>query len=171
MLSILRGGHLYGSSRDIRGSFKCVCFSEAPIPVIAQMVANKDSRYAPLGVIVDKTWLFGQGGRPVIYEPENEYQALPEELQYRHVRYDPVNGIDFTWEREWRIRVDSLPLNPEWTTFVVPNRAIVESLKEEHLEAQRYNVWATGDVAAGSLESFPWHFLVLEDLGLEIDFG
>src|SRR6266404_5831262 len=139
-LSIVRGGRIYGGTGHVRGGYRCVCFSEAPIAVIAQMVANRDSRYAPLGVMVDKTWLFAQGGRPVIYQPESEFETLPESIRYRHVRYDPVASIDVTWEREWRIRTDSLQLDPRATTFVVPGRAIMESLVAEHVDLQRYEV-------------------------------
>ncbi|GAG63688.1 unnamed protein product, partial [marine sediment metagenome] len=32
-----------------------------------------------------------------------EYDILPEELKYRHVRYELESDIDFTWEREWRL--------------------------------------------------------------------
>jgi hypothetical protein len=170
-LSIVRGGRLNGGTGHVRGGYRCVCFSEAPIAVIAQMVANQDSRYAPLGVMVDKTWLFAQGGRPVIYQPESEFDALPEDIRYRHVRYDPVSGVDVTWEREWRIRTDSLELDPRATTFVVPSRAIIESLVDEHVDLQRYEVAALGDAAAEALSAYPWHFLSLDDLGLEIDFG
>lgn len=39
---------------------------------------------------------------------------------YRFVPYDPLNGIDYTWEREWRIKTDSLTLDPNNTLVVVP---------------------------------------------------
>ena len=170
-LSIMRSGVLHGNSRDIRGGYRCVCFSEAPIAVLAQMMSDQSSRYAPYGVMLDKTWLFGQGGRPAIYQPEEEFELLPEEIRYRHVRYDPVKGEDYTWEREWRIKTDALRLDPACTTFIVPNRAIIDSLKDGHAESQRYNTWAAPDVAYMSLKAFPWHFIALEDLGVQIDFG
>jgi len=170
-LSILYGRHLNGGIRNIRGGYRCVCFSEAPITVLARMLADRESRYAPLGVMVDKLWLFAQGGRPVIYQPEAEYEILPEALRYRHVRYEPDRGIDFSWEREWRLHADRLALNPAETTLVAPSRAIVDSLKAEHLENQRMAVYDLGEDAAYALQAFEWHFLVLDDLGLDVDFG
>lgn len=171
--SIVRGQRLLGSDRNIRGGHKCICFSEAPISVMAQMLANRESRYAPFGIMIDKTWLFGQGGRPVIYQPESEFSLLPEALQYRHVRYEPDRrkDRDFSWEREWRLRADSLVLEPSMTTLVVPHRHVVEHFKEEHATNQQSEVFGLGDVGYISVSSLPWHFLVLEDLGLEIDFG
>jgi hypothetical protein len=79
-------------------------------------------RYAPLGVMVDKRWLYERGGRPVIYQSHAEFDELPESKQHLHVRYEPDQGIDYSWEREWRIKTDSLELDPEQTTIVVPSR-------------------------------------------------
>jgi hypothetical protein len=148
-----------------------MCFSEAPISVIAHMVADRESRYAPLGVMIDKTWFFAQGGRPVIYQLEAEYELLPEGIRYRHVRYEPNNGIDFTWEREWRLHADALALDPATTTLVVPSRDVAEYFKGEHLEAQQRLAADFGQDAAFAIEAFPWNFLVLEDLGVRVDFG
>ena len=144
--SILKSRELRGGTGFIKGGYKCVCFSEAPIGVLSHMLGNEDMRYAPLGVIVSKEWLLGKGGRPVIYQTEAEFDLLPEGLRYRHVRYEPHNGVDFTWEREWRIRAEALPLDPEQTTIVVPSR-------------QWLDVY--GDQG--------WHFLVLDDLGVKAE--
>jgi hypothetical protein len=54
----------------------------------------------------------------VIYQTDPERASLPQGLQWRHVRYEPPN-IDFTWEREWRICTDILPLEPQATLVVV----------------------------------------------------
>jgi len=39
---------------------------------------------------------FSKGGRPVIYQPTEEYDVLPEKLKWHHQIYDPVNGKDYT---------------------------------------------------------------------------
>jgi hypothetical protein len=172
--SIVRSCKLIASTGNIVGGHKCVCFSEAPIAVLAQMLAPGDAQYAPLGVMVDKAWLFNQGGRPVIYQPRAEYDVLPDSHKYRHVNYDPINAAgpdDVTWEREWRVQCDSIPLDPAQVTLIVPFRSMVESYKQGHLQEQQDEAYALGDAAFQALQSPPWHFLVLEDLGLEIDFG
>jgi len=120
--NILIEGRLAGTSGFIRGGYKCICFSESPITELvslfklSELAAQQSQRpkYEPYGVAVTKDWLFARGGRPVIYQPDSEYEQLPESLRYRHVRYEPP-GIDFTWEREWRLCANELRLEPEST--------------------------------------------------------
>ena len=102
---------LIGGTGGITDTLRCVCFSEAPISKLSAILADRSQlgfRYAPFGVMIDKDWLFEKGGRPVIYQPE--------------VDYEPAKGIDFTWEREWRIQTEELKLDPSQVTLVVPNR-------------------------------------------------
>ena len=75
---------------------------------------------------------------------------LPENMRYRHVRFElrTRGSIDHSWEREWRIRADELPVNPTQATLVVPSRKWKESCSKR----------VTGN----------WHFIVLEDLGVEV---
>lgn len=170
-INILRSGHIRGGNGFIRGGYTCVCFSEAPINVLSQILANPSvhgMRYAPFGVMVSKLWLFRQGGRPAIYQPEAEYELLHEEQRYRHVRYEPDRGIDLTWEREWRLKTAQLGLDPGETTFVVPTRAWEKRFMEEHAGDQQGLALLLGESAALAIEPFPWHFVVLEDLGVEV---
>jgi hypothetical protein len=173
-INILRCGHIRGGNGFIRGGYTCVCFSEAPISVLSQILANPSihgMRYAPFGVMVSKLWLFRQGGRPAIYQPEAEYELLHEEQRYRHVRYDPDHGIDLTWEREWRLKTAQLALDPGEVTFVVPTRAWEKRFMEEHAGDQQGLALVFGEDAALAIESFPWHFVVLEDLGVEVSWA
>lgn len=105
LLTIVSEGRLLGGAGMIRGGYKCVCFTEAPLPAIAGGFVNPESfsRYSPFGLMFDKSWLYANGGRPVIYQPDTDFNALPEDMRWRHVRYEPlaVPPIDFTWEREW----------------------------------------------------------------------
>ena len=106
--SIVFERRLRGSNCQIRGGWNCVCFTEAPEGSFHQVIG----RYKPFGIQVPKAWLFERGGRPVIYETNAEYDVLPDEIKWRHVRYEPSADppFDFSWEREWRIQVDELPL-------------------------------------------------------------
>ena len=165
---ILRGGALVGDNGFIRGGYRCVCFSEAPISVLAQVLASSREdgmRYAPFGVMVGKSWLFKQGGRPVIYQAHEEFDLLHESQRYRHVRYEPHLGRDHTWEREWRIQTAMLPLDPEHTTFVVPTRDWVHRFHAEHADDMAMNNY---NVQIPIVEPPPWHFIALEDLGVEV---
>lgn len=165
--AILRERQLRGGTGNIKGGYTCVCFSEAPIgklgQILAQPMAHK-VRYKPYGVMVAKEWLFSQGGRPAIYQPDGEFTDLPESHRHRHVCYDPP-GVDFSWEREWRIRTDALALDPESTTVVVPNRKWADSMRREHQAAQSRKAMLTHGLG---IEVFPWHFIALEDLGVPI---
>jgi hypothetical protein len=114
-VSIFASRKLHGSTRDIRGGYKCVCFTEAPPAKLAAILAEPEHckmRYKPFGVMVTKQWLFERGGRPAIYQPDNEFDLLHERHRYRHVRYEP-GKVDYTWEREWRLAADEIDLEPE----------------------------------------------------------
>jgi len=97
LLLMIGEGRIVGGAGLIRGGYRCVCFTEAPLPAIADGFVNEKAftRYSPFGLMFDKTWLFARGGRPVIYQPDADYVALPEDMRWRHVRYEPPQ-IDFT---------------------------------------------------------------------------
>lgn len=122
---VLRAGNGF-----IRDGYNCVCFTEAPEDVFHQIVG----RYKKFGIRISKKWLFAHGGRPVIYQSDDEYPVLPEELGWRHVRYEPdaEPPIDFSWEREWRIRTNELALPSQEVTVIVPSEYYVQQLEMEH---------------------------------------
>ncbi|MBK5170010.1 hypothetical protein [Paraburkholderia domus] len=159
LISILTEKRLRGASGMIKGKYNCVCFSEAPIATLTHLLARPGQsgyKYQPYGITVEKQWLFEKGGRPVIYATDSEYVHLDPSLQYRFVKFD-LRGpapVDFTWEREWRILTEGLPIAPEEVTVVVPTRDAKEAI-ETHL----------GQVGHAA----PWHFLVLSDLGVPIE--
>ena len=93
-------------------------------------------RYKPFGVMVSKSWLFERAGRPVIYQPESEFDLLHETQRFRHKEYDPPS-VDFTWEREWRIRTDALELDPGAVSLVVPNRGFLTQMCARFREVGR----------------------------------
>lgn len=170
--TILYEGRLRGGTGNIKGGYTCVCFTEAPLEVLPQGFVNSTafSRYSPFGIMFDKRWLFEQGGRPVIYQADADYAALPEALRWRHVRYEPHGAapIDFTWEREWRIRADELLFNPGVATVVLPSRHWYEALRHEHEAAQDSEIDAfvmagmTQHEAEQHRQGFPWAGVWLE---------
>lgn len=172
--NILTEAQLRGGTGYIRGEYRCVCFTETPISKLGYVLANPDvanMRYKPLGIMVDKKWLFEQGGRPVIYQPSTDYEKLPEELRYRHVRLEldsRATQVDLTWEREWRVKTDSLSLPVDKTTVILPTRRWRDVLAELHADNVRSQVQQIGKDAAPSVMPYPWHIIVLEDLGIPI---
>ena len=128
LLQILHEGKLRGTSTYIKSNENCVCFTEAPIVemssifLLNEIASSKEERprYEPYGVAVTKEWLFKQGGRPVIYDQPEGYDKLSNELKYRFVPYNPEEGLDYTYEREWRIKTDVLQLDHKNTLVIVP---------------------------------------------------
>jgi hypothetical protein len=145
-----------------------VCFSESPIDVLARLFASTGHsfRYRPFGIMVPKAWLFAKGGRPVIYQPEADFELLPQALQHRHVRFDePGKARDFTFEREWRIAADELHLEPASCTLIVPDREWDYRLREEHEQRDMLRARALGMNPFVRISNYDWHVLALGDLG------
>ena len=169
--AIVAEQRLLGTGSRIRGGYCCVCFSEAPLSSLSGGLVNERyySRYSPFGILVSKNWLFARGGRPVIYQTEDEYQLLPESLRWRHMRYDireDVENVDFAWEREWRLPVAALEFDNLVATLVVLDSAWAHRLVTEHDRNEDYRVlqYTTifdEGVAEMYREPFKWRVLTL----------
>jgi len=170
MCKIIKEKLLLGSNEKIKGGYKFVCFSEAPLASLRNGLVNTTeySHYSAFGVMFDKRWIFAKGGRPAIYQTDNEFYSLPEILRWRHVRYEP-NGeelIDFTWERKWRIKCEALPIDPSYTAIVVPNRVWAQRMLSEHESEQDFRIFqyslVLDEILAQQYRAeFPWRIFVL----------
>jgi len=165
--NIVRDQILIAGDRFIKGGYKCVCFSEAPLSSLTNGLVSPKyySAYSPFGILVSKTWLYQQGGRPVIYQTDNEFYLLSENVQWKHVRYEPPT-VDFSWEREWRIRTDSLKFSSQTASIVVPNSYWADRLIGDHENEQEYNVWQystifDNDIAQSFYKPFSWNIINL----------
>ena len=163
-LSILGSKKINGGERN--GS-RCVCFSEAPISSLGRIIASKNQqiRYSPYGFMFAKKYLFELGARPAIYQSKEEYNCLSEEIKYRHVTVDfsGESDVEYMWEREWRIKTDSLSISPEEVTLILPNRELEDKMKDENFE-HNLSLNVAGIFYAARLD---WHCIVLEDLGFD----
>jgi hypothetical protein len=154
----------------VRGSQRCVCFSETPLSVLKHGLVNSRgfSRYSKFGVLFRKDDVFASGGRPVIYQPEPEYSLLPEALRWRHVRLDLSSNppIDFTWEREWRLPVDRFVFAPDRVTVILPDSGFLKRLDNELRDESFFNAWAytevLGEVAWLYDTGNPWRMEALK---------
>lgn len=165
--TIIHDQCLRGGSTKTRGGYECVCFTEAPLASLEQGLVNPSvySRYSPFGIMFEKSWLFAYGGRPVIYQSDAEFVALPEELRWRHVRYEP-EAVDFTWEREWRIRCGELHFTPNDACLVVPSQDWADRLIEQYDADEDFKVFRYLQVmeeffAEQYREDFPWRIALL----------
>jgi len=159
---------VFGSNTKIRDGSDCVCFSEAPLSSLKNGLLNASfySPYSPFGIITTKENIYRLGGRPVIYQPENEFGQLGEENRWRHVRYEPPR-IDFTWEREWRLKTNEYILIPTDTQIIVPDRDWARRLIEEYQDEQNWQTLQYAQImdeliAIQYEDPFPWIVVELE---------
>jgi hypothetical protein len=116
----------------------------------------------------EKNWIFERGGRPVIYQPDSDFDLLPEDLRWRHVRFEPTGEkvIDWTWEREWRVRCDELAFTPAYAVIVVPNDQWANKLRRLHdayqdMIVELYAEAIDQDIAGIWRGHFPWRVVPL----------
>lgn len=164
---IVACGSIHGAGSKIKGGYPCVCFSEAPLTSLKYGLVNPAaySRYSPFGIRFKKEWIFERGGRPVIYQPDSEFNLLPDTLRWRHMRYEP-GGIDFTWEREWRVNCSELQFTPEVASVVMPNKEWAERLIQDHAQEQefqvrQYSLFMDEQLAEQYRERFVWTIWLL----------
>ena len=175
LCSIIDDQAIRGGFGKIRGGYQCVCFTEAPLAALARGLVNLSdySKYQPFGVMYDKTHVFAQGGRPVIYQSEPEYLDLPEGMRWRHMRYEPIaippaeKTTDFTWEREWRVQCELFSAAPHVAALLLPTFAWANQLLQLYDERQDLVVAEYAQVMDTLLaeqyrEMFPWRIFVLE---------
>ncbi|MGG2057374.1 DUF2971 domain-containing protein [Lysinibacillus pakistanensis] len=120
LIKILKERRLLGSGRNgfIKGTERAVCFQDAPVNGIAQNILHEENmreefggkvRYQGVGLMLPKPYVFKQGGRPVIYEDKDIASKLFSDVNWRVVTMnfnDRNNIIDWSHEREWRIKGD-----------------------------------------------------------------
>lgn len=165
---IIQSRKIFARNDKIKGGYNVVCFTEAPMAKHGLVNPNNYSKYSPFGIMFNKKWIFQQGGRPVFYQSDKEFNLLPDELKWRHVRYEPdlEQPIDFSWEREWRIYCKYLEINPAYASIVVPNHNWAKRLIEIHdyeqdMIVRQYSV-IDELIAEMAREPFQWHICVLD---------
>lgn len=155
----------------IKGGYTCVCFSEAPIPIMPRGLVNAQSysNYSPFGFLYSKEYVYSLGGRTVIYQPDCDFELLDARIRWRHMRLE-LGGpqpIDFTWEREWRVQVPEVPVDPAFTHLVFPNRAWYDYFLSEHhgiemAKVQQYALIFGEQLAQQYYEPCKWCAWLLE---------
>jgi len=117
----------------------------------------------------EKKWIFEKGGRPVIYQPESEFRELSDCNKWRHMRYEPnaASPIDFTWEREWRIKCQALKFQPNDVMILVPSEEWFQALVIDHEWEQNdwvemYSQVLDKEIVEQYREDFPWRVTGLD---------
>ncbi len=140
-LNILRDGFLKPGSARMTADVEAICFTESP-----EYFSEWDqSRYQPFGFKFVKKNMYEYGGRPVIYGSYEDKDELPSSLKWRFAPHLPTTittswpyGLDYTWEREWRLRTDYLDLL-EAVSVIVPNESFASKLETDVMNIIREN--------------------------------
>ena len=133
LVRILEDNLVRGSTRMIIGGHRGVCLFDAPAHELGHLLTRENRRrYEPFGIAVDKRYAFSMGARPVIYMPSAEAAAiLNHDEMWRVVSIDITRNppIDWTFEREWRVRGD-LTLEPQFSVALVASWRDVDEIYE-----------------------------------------
>ncbi len=118
----IRFGYSFRNKKTtLYGNDAVICFSEMPFYNYLQYIDSRNENFvSSYGIAIEKREAFKLGARPVIYGLDNESEfkytysdsnnriidekTLPLIEQYRLVNYNPSKQIDWTQEREWRIK-------------------------------------------------------------------
>lgn len=118
---ILTEKKIVGSNQNgyVIGNSRAVCFEDVPLYGVCQNSFHEQInkaelggtlRYRPIALTFEKEYIFNKGGRPVLYEQKDiAKRILPQDEWWRIINYDLSNQgsiIDWTHEREWRIKSD-----------------------------------------------------------------
>jgi hypothetical protein len=111
MMNILCEGRIRASQREEIRKYDPVgaaCLYDVPPSTWQKLVETNPNGRRGYGLIVSKHAFWYLGGRPAIYDHDPGRPAWPEDQRYRLIwtnlnRQPPV---DWTHEREWRIRGD-----------------------------------------------------------------
>jgi hypothetical protein len=168
--AIVRERRLIASSGRIRGGYRCVSVTDAPIAAFGPPWASRFpfNRYSQFGMMFDRNWIYERGGRPVIHQPGSDFHLLPDDLRWRHVRHEPTaeHVVDWTWEREWRVPCEELAFTPAEAVIVVPNEQWANRLRRVHdggqdMIVELYAGAIDREIAEMWREKFPWRVFSL----------
>lgn len=150
LLSILNKKKINGGHGFVNGNDAVVCLQEAPLGSIAENLIYEKMlrdinntnicRYRAFGLRFTKIYVYRHGGRPVIYGQSSELkQILPKDEWWRIVDLQlesPDNIIDWSHEREWRIKGD-LEFRYDQTEVIVPSRTYYKKFVEYCLKKEK----------------------------------
>ncbi|MDH2289995.1 hypothetical protein QD172_01855 [Cobetia sp. 10Alg 146] len=124
-----------GNLGYVKGKVEASCFTESPLSSLIEYLPTEDSksRYECYGIAFSKKSGFKAGARPVIYLPDNESQWIPEQEKWRLVQLSYDHGIDWTHEREWRIKGD-LDLSQLAGFYIIHHNPSEQKIIRRHLD-------------------------------------
>lgn len=166
MKKIVIDGYLNASGKDTFRNLESVCFTESPLEV------KGISHHAILSLdllLVNHLFLAWVAG--TLYINLKMRLISPEGLHWRHVTYDPNDkdkvkrdGVNFTWEREWRLNCKQLHIRNAHSV-IVPNAFFADELSQclHGWEHMNWAGWMSGDIDARSPEEYGEHLIEIHD--------
>jgi len=147
LIKILKEKKLIGSRTEtgfICGNSPAVCFQDTPLYQLCQNIYYEQNmrkaneyekiRYLGVGIMFSKFYVYQKGGRPVVYEKkETAKDFLPSSEYWRIVNYDLSNEdeiIDWTHEREWRVKNDFCFELDEVTVILPKSKSMKDFIKK-----------------------------------------
>lgn len=147
LIKILKEKKLKGSTTQsgfIVGSKNAVCFQESPLYSLTQNIyfeqklreqeKLKKIRYVGYGLLFEKTFIYANKGRPVIYDSTEEGKKyLSKDQWWRIVNLnlsDEEKIIDWMHEREWRVPGE-LKFELSDVSIIVPNKKAFKNIVNE----------------------------------------
>lgn len=150
---ILESRIIKGSNSYVFGSENVVSFMDVPLYLLPQVIRareeyneNPSFTYDTYGIGIDKREVYLKGGRPIIYLDDKTRQAiLKEEDYWRCVTFDLTEDnqaglIDWSHEREWRVKGDFKLEQPDKTIVIVKDLKEIEELKKEFQDNLPFSV-------------------------------
>jgi hypothetical protein len=119
-------------SKDYTSGEVVISFSEAPLrELITQspVLTTEDyTRLSLYGLGFRKQYLYSLGARPVVYQPNADIALLDDSIRWRHVEFDLEKPVDYTWQREWRLKAEKLEFDYEEVVALLEDTADLADL-------------------------------------------
>jgi len=109
--NILLANKLFASKRNSITQYEpegATCFYDIPPMMYQQVIDTNPNNRRGYGIIISKTTFWALGGRPVIYTDNTTPDYWPTNERFKLVYTDlcKMNPVDWTHEREWRMKGD-----------------------------------------------------------------
>ena len=153
---VLSSGELMGSKDKIKSGDQCICFTETPVKILKK---EGFKNYSDFGFIFDKPYIWGMGGRPVVYQSSNEFDYLDDSMKWKHCTFNPQehSWVDWTWQREWRIKTRKLNITPDFVRLLVPDN-FKGVLQSEHEQQDDWHTYQVSELLGLPYEYVRWAY-------------
>ena len=136
LLKIVAQRRVLASNRSIRGKFKCVSWTEVPMPELISKRKFRSHRstwdFEHYGISVRREVLNSLGAKKVKYGEEQDWSNLSENDRPYFQKRRSASGIDWSEEKEWRLLgdLDLTEVGPDEAFVFVKNSNEIAAIQE-----------------------------------------